>query len=139
VSRVLSTNIDWYRELELVFAMHVHVSPNNPDGSKYTITQLRGILKGLSYFDNAITSIMPAERKENEWAVSNVQGRSAKPKLKNAYALVHTKSWKPLFTIFDKVAKQGILTHSVGIGICLGTSTILTPTVGQSSSGAPWR
>ncbi|KAL2138087.1 hypothetical protein VTI28DRAFT_7492 [Corynascus sepedonium] len=117
VSRVLSTNMNWQDELRTVFrafqrvkyklrlttdcSMHVHVSPY--DGP-YTADQLKKICKALSYFDNAITKVMPTERKDNHWATSNVAGRgiAVNQKLKKAYSLVPTQSWVHLFKLFDK-------------------------------------
>ncbi|KAK4248642.1 hypothetical protein C7999DRAFT_13395 [Corynascus novoguineensis] len=116
VSRVLSTNIDWQKELRSLFrvlhaecklrlttgcSMHVHVSPY--DG-RYTAEHLRKICKALCYFDNAITRVMPAERKNNCWATSNVSGRgvAVNQKLKKAYSLLPAQSWKYLFELFDK-------------------------------------
>ena len=117
MSRVLSTHTNWQRELEAVFnvlhtncqlllttgcSMHVHVSPFE---DQFTAEHLRGICKGLCYFDDAITRVMPADRKENEWAVSNVVGRGAgvSQKLRRSYSLVPAQTWARLFKLLDKV------------------------------------
>jgi hypothetical protein len=95
--------------------MHVHVSPG--DG-KYTAEQLQKICKGLCYFDDAITRIMPAERKDNPWATSNVAGRGSKvnQKLRRTYSQVPTKSWAQLFTLLNKVTPK--LVYSLLSGDC---------------------
>ncbi|KAK4251737.1 putative amidoligase enzyme-domain-containing protein [Corynascus novoguineensis] len=112
VSRVLSTTTDWQNELQAVFevlhdeckvrlttgcSMHVHVSPY--DG-RYTAGQLQKICKALCYFDNAITKVMPAERKDNPWATSN--------KLKRAYTLVPAHSWAYIFKLLDKTTPKHV-------------------------------
>ena len=127
MSRVLSTEIpstgiSWQAELDIVFrvlqtncqllltkgcSMHVHVSPQD---SKFTAEQLRGICKGLCFFDDAITRVMPADRKENEWAVSNVVGRGAgvSQKLRRSYSLVPAQTWARLFKLLDKVTPETV-------------------------------
>jgi hypothetical protein len=83
-------------------SMHVHVSPF---GSTYTTRQLRGVCKGVCYYDNATTKVLPGERKDNPWATSNVVGRGGmvNQKLKRAYSLVPSGSWAQLFKMLDKV------------------------------------
>lgn len=95
--------------------MHVHVSPSaKPRGSedKWTAAQLRSILKAISYFDNPITKIMPAERKENPYAMSNMLSDDvfrATPALKEAYVAVGKDTWKPLFDIYDAKLKSNLM------------------------------
>lgn len=96
-------------------SMHVHVSPSaKPRGSedKWSAAQLRSILKAISYFDNPITKIMPAERKENPYAMSNMLSDDvfrATPALKKAYLAVAKDTWKPLFDIYDAKIKSNLM------------------------------
>jgi hypothetical protein len=88
--------------------MHIHVSPL---GSAFSAEQLRGISKGVCYYDDATTKVLPAERKNNPWAKSNVFGRGASvsQKLKRAYRqVVSGKSWVHLFKMLDKVAPSSV-------------------------------
>lgn len=118
MSRVLDSNKNWTGEIEAVFevlerhchtrltpgcSMHVHVSPDNAGDSRYTLNQLKGIMKAVFYFDDALTRIMPADRKVNEWAKSNVRAKETKDALKNAYAVIPQKSWTPLFKLIDSI------------------------------------
>ena len=122
MSRVLSTTTDWQNELRDVFEVlhdeckvrlttgcstHVHVSPY--DG-RYTAGQLQKICEALCYFDNAITKVMPAERKDNPWTTSNVAGRSpsVNEKLKRAYTLVPAHSWAYIFKLLDKTTPKHV-------------------------------
>lgn len=50
-------------------SMHVHVAPNME--GQWTPTTLPGPVKGIAVFDDAITKIMPADRKVNPWCRSN--------------------------------------------------------------------
>ncbi|KND94128.1 hypothetical protein TOPH_01115 [Tolypocladium ophioglossoides CBS 100239] len=117
ISRTLSTNEDWQDEFANVFkvlhkdyeveltpgcSMHVHVSPSNT-GKRYTVLELRNIIKAKAYFDNATTRVMPPLRKNNLWAKSNMASEKTTKNLRDAYAAVHVNSWRPLFAIFDKV------------------------------------
>ncbi|KAK4099070.1 hypothetical protein N658DRAFT_488032 [Parathielavia hyrcaniae] len=52
----------------------LHARAYLPDDDTYTSEQLRGICKALSYFDDAITKVMPPERKVTTWAKSNYTG-----------------------------------------------------------------
>lgn len=88
--------------------MHVHVSPHN---SSYGVDQLRRIIKGVIFYDNALTTIMPRTRKDNEWAQSNVR---AIPAWLDAARNVPQKSWTPLFNHFDKQKMLAILLQ----GLC---------------------
>jgi hypothetical protein len=82
----LSTSEDWQGEIDLVFtalvagceilltpgcSIHVHVSPRNVDG--FNNDQLKQIIKQVIYYDNPLTTILPPDRKHNEWAMSNVK------------------------------------------------------------------
>ena len=87
--------------------MHVHVSPRHSD---FTSAQLRGLCKGLCYFDDAITRVVPAERKATTWALSNVRGRGStvNQKLKRLYNLVPSTSWAHLFKKLDGVTPKNV-------------------------------
>ncbi|KAK4194107.1 putative amidoligase enzyme-domain-containing protein [Triangularia verruculosa] len=132
VSKILSSGKDWHTELTRLFAilkrncrirlthgcsMHVHVSPGP---STFNNSQLRSICKAICYFDDAITRVMPADRKENTWARSNfmperpVKGdtsssnQSVNPKIKRYYSLVQTQSFSQLWKYFDKVTSNQV-------------------------------
>lgn len=77
--------------------MHVHVSPFN--SPKYSVDQIKRILKGVVYYDQPMTRIMPADRKANPWAQSNVEKF---PAWRTASLQVPQKRWAPLFDSFDK-------------------------------------
>ncbi|WEW59373.1 hypothetical protein PRK78_004844 [Emydomyces testavorans] len=124
VSRVLETNTAWQAEIDQVFdillkicdilltpgcSMHVHVSPERD--RKYNMDELKRMLKGIIYYDSAMTKIMPADRKENEWAKSNVE---AFPAWNAAVAQVPARSWAPIFDEFDKHTMKATLL----LGLC---------------------
>ncbi|KAK3297109.1 uncharacterized protein B0H64DRAFT_473261 [Chaetomium fimeti] len=126
VSKIMSTDEEnWADDLENVFqvvltnfdvlltkgcSMHVHVAP----GPKWNVTSLRNFMKATGVFDDAITKIMPAERKKNPWARSNFHdgpgpADKAQPALKKAFDEVPSKAWKPLFAVFDKIEMTNVL------------------------------
>lgn len=98
--------MDRYCNIQLTksCSMHVHVSPSvaGIDQRPYTMDNIKNILKAISYFDDAITGIMPADRKVNEYAMSNFQSNEAPPAIRKVYGKVPQDTWKPLFKIFDK-------------------------------------
>lgn len=129
VSRVLPSNHIWQKQIDLVFdflhercyvqrthgcSMHIHVSPSaEPKGQedRWTTQNLNGIMKALSYFDDPITRIMPEERKNNPFAMSNLLSDECfkgNPKLRTMYQQIQVKTWKPLFDYFDTVMKSNL-------------------------------
>jgi hypothetical protein len=101
VTRVTSTAEDWQQQANQIFdailpkceiiltqgcSMHIHVSPTDSQEpqKRYKVSQLQSILKGVSYFDRAITEVLPSERKMNPWAESLVQGPFAPNQIKEA-------------------------------------------------------
>ncbi|KAI3343275.1 hypothetical protein F4824DRAFT_3043 [Ustulina deusta] len=96
-------NAGWEITLTTGCAMHIHVSTGTTDQDRYTMEHVRRILKAMALFDDAITKIMPAHRKDNVWAMSNFQGREAPATLRQEYAAVPTQTWAPLFNRFDKI------------------------------------
>ncbi|RYP24890.1 hypothetical protein DL766_007197 [Monosporascus sp. MC13-8B] len=105
---------DWDIRLTTGCSMHVHVSTGITQETRYTMDQIRRIMKGIALFDDAITKIMPAYRKNNEWAMSNFQGREAPARLKQLYAAVPTHTWAPLFERFDKVKMKQMVFLELG-------------------------
>jgi hypothetical protein len=87
-------------------AMHVHVSPVL--GDDFTNDQLKQIIKQVIYYDSPLTTIMPPERKENTWAMSNVKRTAA---WKAAYDQVPQRTWAPLFDSLDKHKMKQMLLH----------------------------
>ncbi|KAI1419273.1 hypothetical protein F5Y12DRAFT_720921 [Xylaria sp. FL1777] len=129
VSRTLFTAEEWQDEVDLVFvalnagweitlttgcAMHVHVSTGTMDEDRFTMDEVRRLLKAIALFDEAITEIMPAHRKNNEWAMSNVQGREAPADLKQLYEAVPTRTWAPVFKKFDKIKMKQMVFIEMG-------------------------
>ncbi|KAK0665499.1 putative amidoligase enzyme-domain-containing protein [Cercophora samala] len=135
VSRVLSADENWQEELGRLFAtlkesckirvtndcsMHIHVSPG-PGLPTFDDSQIRAICKAICYFDDAITRVMPADRKETTWAKSNVlpehpvkhdtdwakRGQSVNPKIKRYYSQVSTQGFGPLWKLFDNITWRG--------------------------------
>ncbi|KAI1177111.1 putative amidoligase enzyme-domain-containing protein [Nemania sp. FL0916] len=122
VSRVLSTDEEWQVEVSQVFqilstgwsistrpgcAMHVHVSKGVEEKDRYTIDDIRRILKATAIFDDAITKIMPPHRKMNPWAMPNFQSERAPAFWEKKYADVSAQTWAPLFSIFDAITQIG--------------------------------
>ncbi|KAK7714707.1 hypothetical protein SLS63_011597 [Diaporthe eres] len=78
---------------------------------KWSTQHLNSIMKALSYFDDPITRIMPKERKNNPFAMSNLLSDECfkgNPKLRPLYQQVQSKTWKPLFDYFDAVMKSNL-------------------------------
>lgn len=137
VSRAIASDEEWQEELDKVFkvlsdsthmilttgcCMHVHVSPSaKPKGKqdRWTSDHLNKIMKAISYFTDPVVKIMPAERKENPYAMPNMLSEDiAKemPQLSTAYKQVQTETWKPLFNIYDSQMKTALQkTQAFGI------------------------
>ncbi len=124
--------MEWYDDLGTLFlvleqncqilltkgcSMHVHVVPGINDGlssslDMWSLADLRGVLKATGIFDEAITKIMPADRKNNEWARSNFRTftnpitksvkQPASTELMKAFARVPEDGWKPFFQSIDR-------------------------------------
>ncbi|KAM0335785.1 hypothetical protein ACHAQA_000835 [Verticillium albo-atrum] len=122
VSRTLETNMPWQKEIDTVFdvlredceilltkgcAMHVHVSLSATGAVSFDARQLRNLSKALVYFDDATTRVMPANRKNNEWAMSNVHHPENTPRaLRQAFQAVGSTNWGPVFSYFDNQVKM---------------------------------
>ncbi|KUI52492.1 hypothetical protein VP1G_10340 [Cytospora mali] len=122
----ISSNEQWETEIEKLFkalnryyyiklttgcSMHIHVSPAanpNADNELWSTQELAAVMKALSYYDEAITKIMPADRKENPYALSNMNEIIA-PDLNALYRNVEETSWKPLFDHYSKALRSRIL------------------------------
>ncbi|KAI0539148.1 hypothetical protein GGR58DRAFT_257353 [Xylaria digitata] len=129
ISKILLTTDDWQTEVEGVFlalnagwqislttgcSMHVHVSPGITDQDVYSTPQIRRIMKAIAFYDDAITKIMPADRKNNQWAMSNFRGQDAPNHLQQAYAAVPTRTWAPLFARFDQLKMKQMVHMEFG-------------------------
>lgn len=129
VSRAISSDNEWQEEFDQVFgalglwfdmirttgcSTHVHVSPSaQPKGKEdqWAHGHLNKIMKALSYFTIPVNKIMPAERKNNPYAMPNMLSDSVaekRPDVRAAYKLVEAESWKPLFDIYDSEMKKAI-------------------------------
>lgn len=129
VSRAIASDDNWQVEFDRLYefldsnchikvtkgcSTHVHVSPSaKPRGQgqgqddKWTYSDLRSIMKAISYYDDPITKVMPADRKQNPFAKSNMK---VEPPSKY-YPDVSTKSWKPLFKYYDDALPKDISTR----------------------------
>jgi hypothetical protein len=91
VSRIMETSSRrWIDDCDIVFktltdyvetrltsacGTHIHVSTTPTDKDRFKLDQLKSILKMIARFDDAITKVVPKERKENDFASSNVFGK----------------------------------------------------------------
>ncbi|KAM0276814.1 hypothetical protein ACHAQH_006349 [Verticillium albo-atrum] len=123
ISEAMKTdNNSWQRNLDTFFdtlhlnfeillttgcSMHIHISPGLDVNLRYTKDQITCILKAIAFYDQAITKIMPADRKNNEFALSNFQAPRTNQMLKDGHANVSSASWAPLFSQFDKISFIG--------------------------------
>lgn len=126
VSRVLSTEHDWQQEIDTVFqvltkycevtvtpscGMHIHVSPGR--GQRWTDQQLVAVCKGLSFFDDATTAVLPGDRKFNAYAKSNLlacegYGTPAQNEMYDNYRSIHLISWAPLFHQLSGISHETV-------------------------------
>lgn len=92
--------------------MHVHVSPGSDEDDVYDLAQLKSILKATALFDKAITSVMPADRKENPYCQTNYaprreqlhrSERDINESIRHAFAQVPSAGWRALFAQFDSL------------------------------------
>ncbi|EFE40276.1 hypothetical protein TRV_04970 [Trichophyton verrucosum HKI 0517] len=75
-------------------ATHVHVAPA---GGKYTLSQVKNIVKGTIYYESPVMRIMHEDRKENPWAQPNANIiPGCMTKIKN----VSQGGWSPIFDEF---------------------------------------
>ncbi|KAG9253975.1 uncharacterized protein F5Z01DRAFT_687403 [Emericellopsis atlantica] len=82
--------------------MHVHVSPGTTPELRYQLPEVKQILKAISYYDEAVTKIVPADRKNNPYAESSFTGLASPAKLRQRFKDVPTLGWTPLFQLFDE-------------------------------------
>ena len=78
---------------------HVHISPEE----SYTLHALKCVAKAAIYYEPAISSIMPNERKACTWCSSNV---SQGPELKHLYTTARKYGYKFLFDEIDAVSDE---------------------------------
>ncbi|KAK2799174.1 hypothetical protein FQN50_008563 [Emmonsiellopsis sp. PD_5] len=122
ISRVLSTedeNNEWQDEIDLLFnaisgnyrielttgcSTHIHITPY--PSLPYTVEQLRRVMKGVAYYDSALTGIMPADRKDNPYCRPNTQ---AITHWRVAVSKVPQDTWGPFFRILDRKTSIGAL------------------------------
>ncbi|KAI1082639.1 hypothetical protein F5B20DRAFT_578309 [Whalleya microplaca] len=124
ISRTLTTTENWQDEVDRVFnafdkkweirltkgcCMHIHVSPGRT--TRYVPKQLQGIVIGIGVFDDAITKVMPKERKNIGWAVSNVHYSND---YKKKYEQVSDKTWVPFFNYVRKLSFPNMFHLTMG-------------------------
>ncbi|KAK0744385.1 hypothetical protein B0T21DRAFT_357744 [Apiosordaria backusii] len=144
VSRILRTDEDWVGEISRAFealtecceiklttgcSMHIHVSPVRELAEKpnqFTFPEIVNIVKAVAYFDQPLTDVMPAERKQNAFALSSFTGvpppddREAirlfdepkRLKLQNLYGMVPTAGWGPLFKHLEQITSRVKFRHN---------------------------
>ncbi|EEQ33593.1 hypothetical protein McanCB56680_000522 [Microsporum canis] len=111
VSPILYTDqADWTEEVDGVFrvlrehcdiklttgcAMHVHIAPTH---GKYSIEQALAVLNGALYYEAPLKGMMPADRKKNPWAASNVEKLTDCSSMVN---LVSKNTWAPVFDHYE--------------------------------------
>ncbi|EGC47117.1 conserved hypothetical protein [Histoplasma capsulatum var. duboisii H88] len=84
--------------------------PSLEERSRYS-SQLKSLIKGIIYYDEPVTVIMPADRKYNVWALPDVGEIEV---WKKGVSDVTAKTWAPLFAKIDEpIMKQSIL-----LGLC---------------------
>lgn len=95
--------------------MHVHVSPGVGHENRYTMDEVKQLLKGIAYWDEAITKVMPAERKATPWAYSSSNppdlagDRTEHQVIKKLsqgiqdFNQVPTRGWQQVFQRFDRM------------------------------------
>ncbi|KAL2173910.1 putative amidoligase enzyme-domain-containing protein [Thermothelomyces heterothallicus CBS 202.75] len=129
VSKILNTeSLEWVTELQRVFnvvtknfniyltkgcSMHVHVAPR----PEWTLPALKRLMKATGVFDEAITKIMPPDRKKNPWARSNFYDSTkstATKALKDTFALVPSEGWLPLFRYIDGISSMAFVPSKWG-------------------------
>ncbi|GBF61852.1 hypothetical protein TMEN_4370 [Trichophyton mentagrophytes] len=109
ISPVLYTHKNWAPVINALFAVllrscdvyltkgcatHVHVAPA---GGKYTLSQIRNIIKGVIYYEVPVMRIMHEDRKENPWAQPN---ENTIPGCADKVKKVSEKGWNHVFDAF---------------------------------------
>ncbi|KAM7200866.1 putative amidoligase enzyme, partial [Naviculisporaceae sp. PSN 640] len=135
VSRVLHSEDDWQAELDKIFDIlethcevktthscgtHVHVSPGQ--GQRFSDDQLRAVCKGLTYFEQPLLAILPGNRKDNKYCLSNILQPPAEfgPEfeLQSAWQSIPTNSWAPVLEILQKINRGNLESIFGGLGKC---------------------
>ncbi|XXG97193.1 hypothetical protein Hte_003488 [Hypoxylon texense] len=105
---------DWDIRLTTGCSMHIHVSTGTTDETRFTSDQALRIVKGVAIYEEAITKIMPADRKNNEWAMSNFRDRKSPVYLRQLYAAVPTHTWAPFFEQLENFKKKEMVYMGLG-------------------------
>ncbi|KAI0146883.1 hypothetical protein GGR57DRAFT_506326 [Xylariaceae sp. FL1272] len=160
VSRVFGTEEKWQLEVDAVFealrrgwdtcltqgcAMHIHVSRGIE--KKYTIADIRRILKWTALEDDAITKIMPPHRKNNAWAASNFRSEEAPEVWSKHFKAIGTDTFAPLFKEFDNIKflemvyratgeKRNLSWNFSNLGAQCGTIVFRQPPSVETAAGA---
>ena len=121
ISKVLTSIEEWQSELDLAWDIlnencyiradpscgtHVHVSP----GGRYTLDGLKCVAKAAVYYEPAITSIMPNDRKDCAWSRSNI---FESEQLGNAYDAARTSGYGCLFDWIDSFRDEETLSSII--------------------------
>ncbi|KAK3293421.1 uncharacterized protein B0H64DRAFT_444677 [Chaetomium fimeti] len=117
ISPPLSSSSDWQAAIELVFksitdtfnlwtndfcACHVHVSQGLGKKAAYNLEQLIQIAKGAFYWEDALRQLLPAERRNNRYALANWRCFAM-----DEYMKVPQAGWLPVWRKIEYAGRPG--------------------------------
>ncbi|KAK4142676.1 uncharacterized protein C8A04DRAFT_38065 [Dichotomopilus funicola] len=79
-----------------VTSCHVHVSPGPTSKTKYKASQMVRIAKGAFYWEDALRSLLPHDRRRNDYAKANHKAFAT-----SLYNNVERNGWKPVFNAIE--------------------------------------
>ncbi|KAI9764376.1 MAG: hypothetical protein M1840_008514 [Geoglossum simile] len=121
ISRLLESADNWLAEIDLLWTLlddfcfirsddscgtHVHTSLRG----RYTLDELKRIAKATVYYEPAITSVMPNERKVSLWSRSNM---SESTQLRQAYDNAQIHGYGYLFDWIDSFEDEEALSNAI--------------------------
>ena len=121
ISPPISVSRQWQREIRTVFAAvgaqfdlwthprtssHVHVSPGLDTRARYTNRQLVGVAKGALFWEQALTRLLPHDRRDNGYAKPNHRVFATAE-----YEAVGRQGWGPVFKKVDDLMDQYASRH----------------------------
>ncbi|EFX06128.1 hypothetical protein CMQ_4197 [Grosmannia clavigera kw1407] len=91
---------------------HVHISPDTTPGRRWTLDELKSIVKTIAYFNVGVVDMLPPERKQNRYAVPNFCHRDSPHNVRGLHATAcSTGDYGPLFSHIDQVVSPGAFAH----------------------------
>ena len=95
----LSTHFDI--RVDKSYGTHVHVSPGV---RPWTHRELAAILKAAALYNESIVEMLPPDRKDNGFAVSNFAHENVPPTLRGAHAAaLASRDYRGVFTLLDSL------------------------------------